>query len=610
MERRLLSALALTTALAASAQLAPRTDATLYTHLVEVNKEWLHMDPSALGKQQVVHFNNDTERIAAHLHLVREALLHRTAEGLSAEQLAARMDLLNDLERYADRGVFPQNHVLPYRNPVFIDPHGTACAVGQLMIESGHADLAQRIDDEMELAYVHDMHRADVDAWAVQHGFTEDELAWIQPGYPPSILWEPLGGGTDARVSEVLELQNGQLLVAGDFNYAGSVASQQVAIWDGSTFTTLGDGVDGDITCAIEFDGDIILGGNFNGFNDLATWDGDSWNYSTAFPGKTSYVYALHAHGGVLHAAGMSSGFAGPMYGVNRLNGNYWQPVGGGFNDRVNALGSHDGKLVCAGAFTQPTGPTDPTLLHVAVYDNGWVQLGDGLDAPVHALLDVNGTLYAGGEIFENIAPRFGLARIAANAGTWTHPIADIPSTFMTWEGGATRINALAAQGDNVLFGGSFHSASIMVMGSCLGRLTATDGVEVLAAFNQSVESIALHAGSHVVVGGLFTQNGFAPVPHLGHWDLASGIADDLSSASVSIWPNPTVERLNIDLSNASFKMQRGEVMDVTGRTVIAFGTAQNDRLQVDVSQLADATYTLTLIGDDGIRRTGRFVKH
>lgn len=37
---------------------------------------------------------------------------------------------------------------------------------------------------EMETAYLRDMHRTDVLDWATEHGFTEEELAWIQPGCP------------------------------------------------------------------------------------------------------------------------------------------------------------------------------------------------------------------------------------------------------------------------------------------------------------------------------------------------------------------------------------------------------------------------------------------
>jgi hypothetical protein len=264
MERTILGAATIVLAITAQAQLSPNTDAPLYQHLLEVNKEWRVMDPMPAGGDRVVHFANEAERIAAHLHLVAAFERAHMPEGISAASIAQRTTLLDKLDAYADRGVFPQNHVLPVRNPVFIDPYGTACAVGQLMIESGHEALATNIQHEMNLAYVHDMGRADVGAWAGENGFSEDELAWIQPGYPPSIPWYTLGNGTDATVTELLRLQNDDLLLAGEFTLASGTFATHVARWNGTSYAALGEGVLGNVTTAIEFGGSIYLGGTFN----------------------------------------------------------------------------------------------------------------------------------------------------------------------------------------------------------------------------------------------------------------------------------------------------------------------------------------------------------
>ena len=101
--------------------------------MVEVNAEWNTQQPELRSNGTMISFQNEAERIAMHLHLVREHLTEKTDKGLTADQLKERGSLLQELDRYADQGRFPQNHVLPYRNPIFIDPNGTACAVGQLM---------------------------------------------------------------------------------------------------------------------------------------------------------------------------------------------------------------------------------------------------------------------------------------------------------------------------------------------------------------------------------------------------------------------------------------------------------------------------------------------
>jgi len=336
--------------LPAHAQMSPRAAAPLIDHMREVNAQWDTQQPLLIDGARTVQFNSEAERIAMHLNLVRAQLMARTPEGLSAAQLSERTDLLNDLGSYAKRGLFPQNHVLPFRNPVFIDPHHTACAVGQLMIESGHRDLAERIDAEMELAYVHDMHRTDVDRWAQEHGFTEDELAWIQPGYSPSIPWNTLGNGTDGPVTTLLELGNGDLLLAGTFTNAGGIPVQNVALWNGAYYIPLGNGIVGLAECATEFNGTLYLGGSFqNDLMDLALWNGSTWSYENVFQGMNPRTHALHLFNGALHAAGEASGFAGTDDAVKRLVNGYWEQVGSTFDATVSALATHDGRLVAAG---------------------------------------------------------------------------------------------------------------------------------------------------------------------------------------------------------------------------------------------------------------------
>jgi MYXO-CTERM domain-containing protein len=95
-----------------------------------------------------------------------------------------RARLLDALHDYWQSGVFPRNTGHPGRyHPYFIDAGGRACAVGALMIQSGHETLAQRVAAEHNFDYVIDIDTPGIGAWAVEHGVTASELALIQPGY-------------------------------------------------------------------------------------------------------------------------------------------------------------------------------------------------------------------------------------------------------------------------------------------------------------------------------------------------------------------------------------------------------------------------------------------
>lgn len=605
MTRNILSSLLIAGPLSVLAGIDPRTPAPVIDHLTDVNVQWHVMDPFPADAATIVRFRHDADRIATHLHRVQQHLATHRPEGLSTTQSANRDRLLDRLKAYAGRGIFPENHVLPQRNPIFIDPHGTACAVGQLMIESGHRDLAERIDSEMETAYLHEIQLPEVDAWAVAHGFTRAELAWIQPGYLPNIPWQTLGGGTNGTVTTSLVLNDGRLLVAGTFTEAGGQAISRAAIWDGSSFTALGAGpLDGEVHCAIEYANTIILGGRFNVMQDLAIWDGDAWSYSTAFHGKTSQVNDLHVHEGELYAAGLSLGFAGPMHGVNRLYDGEWEPMGMLLNNEVHTLGSHQGTLVCGGAFTGVSGDIDPVLSHVAQFDQGWGPLGDGLDATVYDLLSLGSALYAGGTLFEGEETRFGLARLPAGANTWEGQFPNLEDYFAPWGTGASEIRCLYADGTEILFGGTFYSSDMMLMGQCLGKLTAPDQTELMGYFNDAVLTLAMHGGQ-IVAGGAFDQVNFASVPFLATSHLGTGIQKPAMAARVAVWPNPTTDQLFLELDGT----RTVSIIDGAGRVVHRAAASAADRHAIDVSHLAQGTYNLVLTQADGTRRSALFMK-
>ena len=156
----------------------------LIEKLSHVNIQWLNQNDvdQVVLKSEPETFN---AWISIHLTLVEQTLRVRNNHHLSVEQKSKRFQLLDELKQYAVAGIFPINDYLPYQNPVFIDRIGTHCAVGYLMMRSGDDDLAHRIDAREKFAYIHEIKTPGVAQWATEHGFTQDELAWIQPGYPP-----------------------------------------------------------------------------------------------------------------------------------------------------------------------------------------------------------------------------------------------------------------------------------------------------------------------------------------------------------------------------------------------------------------------------------------
>lgn len=134
--------------------------------------------------------NSEIARIQQHL-LGAEALLARAKTGgMSAAQLRARRVHRERLASYRASGRFPHNHDVPGRRvPVFVDEHGTQCAMAYLIAQSGRADIVKLVARTKNNATVVEL-AADrtigpiLLAWLEGAGFSVGEAQRVQPSYP------------------------------------------------------------------------------------------------------------------------------------------------------------------------------------------------------------------------------------------------------------------------------------------------------------------------------------------------------------------------------------------------------------------------------------------
>ncbi len=129
--------------------------------------------------------------IRAHL-LGAERLLLARDPSIGHSQRLARARCLYELRAYRQRGSFPHNHRRPHRQtPVFVDEHGTRCAMAWLIERSGDAKLVHHIASTRNLASIHELaDEPELVAWLDRNGLTLEEAARIQPTYGPSLTLE------------------------------------------------------------------------------------------------------------------------------------------------------------------------------------------------------------------------------------------------------------------------------------------------------------------------------------------------------------------------------------------------------------------------------------
>ncbi|MXW68074.1 MAG: hypothetical protein F4Z72_13885, partial [Gemmatimonadales bacterium] len=147
----------------------------------------------------------EARRIEGHLRDVEEALRRKATDALSAAQRERRNTALNWLREYRERGEFPHNHThAGGRVPVFVDEHGTPCAVAYLLQRSGRENLVREIAGADNNVYAWEL--ADdgrFSEWLDEMGLTLEEAARIQPNYADYCLcivaeameWTPPPGG-------------------------------------------------------------------------------------------------------------------------------------------------------------------------------------------------------------------------------------------------------------------------------------------------------------------------------------------------------------------------------------------------------------------------------
>ncbi|MCD6019047.1 MAG: hypothetical protein K0S53_2168 [Bacteroidetes bacterium] len=224
--------------------------------------------------------------------------------------------------------------------------------------------------------------------------------------------WIPLGGGIIGQASydivTSLAVYNNELYAAGNFSLAGGVNANSIAKWNGTSWSPVwSGGPPMAITSMAVYNNDLYVGGSFsNSFGvsaaKMAKWNGASWSAMTDSINGT--IFSMYSNSSGIYVGGAFDLIGGlPVGNIAKWNGSNWTALGSGMLGdfsfpvvEVVSLIEFNGGIVAGGFFKSADGTTDCS--HIALWNGtNWMPMAHGFDGPVLSLAVHNSELYAGG---------------------------------------------------------------------------------------------------------------------------------------------------------------------------------------------------------------------
>lgn len=391
-----------------------------------------------------------------------------------------------------------------------------------------------------------------------------DGTRWLQVGSGVGPQRDLGFGGelSDGRFYSLAVVGN-TLYVGGDFNLIDGVSANNIAAWNGTSFSPLGQGVR-----AIDFQGDpsdsesasvrviepaggkLYVGGVFGyAGNELSgsvgVWDGTSWSSlgggvlddTWSNPPEEAQVNAIAVNGANVYVGGrltLAGRGAGQqrVAGVAHWNGTSWSNLDGGvsgqFASEVYALHIDNNQLYVGGEFDGAGGAEAPALARwngTAWQAFGALETSD----TVHTIARIpTGGLFIGGQ-FDLIGGVSAHHIVRYSGGAFSALGAGLTSTE-TSNCCAGEVNALIADGAGRIYaGGRFKTAG----GVIVNNIARWDGTrwQALGAgvSGGDVNALAL-AGETLYVGGAFTGAGGQAISYIARYNTRTGAWSGLGS--------------------------------------------------------------------------------
>ena len=320
--------------------------------------------------------------------------------------------------------------------------------------------------------------------------------------------WLPVGDGITGTTVFGLSWNDTSLYAVGAFSQAGGVPASNVARWDGVNWSALGSGISGASGfiggfSVASFNNLICVAGNFisaggNPATNFAVWNGSSW--SSADAKLTATASRAYSSGAEVYVGGNFLGAGGGITaGLTAWDGTRWRAIGPpgkieGLSSTVRAIAS-DGSNIYAGGSFSLAGQTNAT--RVGRYDGSrWHPVGGGLNNTVRQLAVVGTNLYAAGDFTGGSGGPLALALARWDGALW-QPLNN--TAF-------NNISCLAVRGTDLFVGGFGGISAANGTASDVARWDGTNFWKFLA-FDQNTLNLWPLGGTNITSIGFDAAN-------------------------------------------------------------------------------------------------------
>jgi hypothetical protein len=348
--------------------------------------------------------------------------------------------------------------------------------------------------------------------------------------------WSAMAGGIPTYgTPKTLAVVNGQLHVGtGAIGPNGGPYTANVLRWTGTAWSVVGSSFNLDVEALVERNGVVHASGAFTAaggqpVNHVARLSGSSW-VDAGNPFDLQYARSL-AHcthglyvGGITNLTDQTD-----MHNIVRFDGTRWRNVGDGVGfptfgtQYVNAVLCHNGQTYIAGKFDQVGGVRSH---HVAQWDGDqWMDIGLPFAEPsrVNAMVMKGDTLIIGGSFTVSNPPLIRHLAMRVN-GVW----------LPMGTGADDEVFALALHNNELYIGGEFSTLN-GVGCSAIGKWNGTQFSPVGSGANNTVRAIAFGPDGTLYAGGGFTNMGGVTCNRMAKWN---GTAWSSVASGVNNWVN------------------------------------------------------------------------